>query len=152
MNIGYLIRIVNDKLKAKADSDLAQNELTFTQSRVLGFLYYKGGTATQKEIEDSLRVSHPTVVGIIARLKEKDFVTCTVADNDKRNRNVSLTQKANKTFQNMGKFIEESEAKILTGLTDEQIENLKTYLCQIIRNLGEEVKDPKEEGALSDEK
>lgn len=137
MNIGYLIRLVNDKLKARADSDLSQNELTFTQSRVLGFLHSKGGTATQKEIEDSLRVSHPTVVGIIARLKEKDFVTCSIADKDKRNRNVSLTEKANDTLKGMGKFIENSEAKILAGLSEEQVENLKTSLCQIIKNLGE---------------
>lgn len=149
MNIGFLIRIVNDKLKARADSDLAQKELTFTQSRVLGFLCHRGGTATQKEIEESLRVSHPTVVGIIARLKEKDFVTCTVADNDKRNRNIRLTQKANETLQSMGKFIENREEKILTGLSQEQVESLKTSLCQIIKNLGEELE---EEGALSDEK
>ncbi len=150
MNIGYLIRLVNDKLKARADSDLSQNELTFTQSRVLGFLYKKGGTATQKEIEDSLRVSHPTVVGIIARLKEKGFVTCTVADNDKRNRNVNLTQKANETLKSMGKFIENREAKILAGLSEEQVENLKISLCQIIRNLGEDL--GKDEGVLSNEK
>ena len=63
--IGCLLKMITDKIKMRADADLAQQGLTLTQSRVLGYLDRSGGQATQKEIEGFLQVSHPTVAGII---------------------------------------------------------------------------------------
>lgn len=59
--IGCLLKMITDKIKIQADANLAQHDLTLTQSRVLGYLARSGGTATQKEIEGFLQVSHPTV-------------------------------------------------------------------------------------------
>ena len=61
--IGCLLKMITDKIKIQADANLAQHDLTLTQSRVLGYLARNGGTATQKEIEGFLQVSHPTVAG-----------------------------------------------------------------------------------------
>lgn len=74
--IGYQFKIINDRIKARADADLKTHDLTLTQTRVLGFLAESGGQATQKEIEADLQVSHPTVVGIISRMEQKGFL-CT---------------------------------------------------------------------------
>lgn len=57
--IGCLLKMITDKIKIQADANLAQHDLTLTQSRVLGYLARNGGTATQKEIEGFLQVSHP---------------------------------------------------------------------------------------------
>ena len=48
--IGCLLKMITDKIKMRADADLAQQGLTLTQSRVLGYLDRSGGQATQKEI------------------------------------------------------------------------------------------------------
>ena len=77
-DIGYLIKNINDKLKVKADADLKHSNLTLAQSRVLAFLDRRGGQATQKEIEVYLEVSHPTVVGIISRMKQNGHLRCWV--------------------------------------------------------------------------
>lgn len=61
--IGYLVKMIDDKMKVKADADLTHYDLTLSQCRVLTFLQSQEGQATQKEIEDFLEVSHPTVVG-----------------------------------------------------------------------------------------
>ena len=63
--IGCLLKMITDKIKIQADANLAQHDLTLTQSRVLGYLARNGGMATQKEIEGFLQVSHPTVAGVI---------------------------------------------------------------------------------------
>jgi len=133
--IGYLLKRVNDKLRARADADFATHGLTFTQSRVLRFLRERGGETTQKEIEDTLNVAHPTVVGVVARLKEKGFVSCRVADNDKRNRIVCMTDKAVETLHSMGTVIERNEAMMMKGLTEEQINTLEKGLLTILGNL-----------------
>ena len=49
--IGCLLKMITDKIKMRADANLAQQGLTLTQSRVLGYLNHNGGQATQKEIE-----------------------------------------------------------------------------------------------------
>ena len=72
--IGYQFKIINDRIKARADADLKTHDLTLTQTRVLGFLAESGGQATQKEIEADLQVSHPTVVGIISRHRTAKFL------------------------------------------------------------------------------
>ena len=68
--IGCLLKMITDKIKMRADADLAQQGLTLTQSRVLGYLDRSGGQATQKEIEGFLQVSHPTVAGVIGRMEQ----------------------------------------------------------------------------------
>ena len=79
--IGCLLKMITDKIKMRADADLAQQGLTLTQSRVLGYLDRSGGQATQKEIEGFLQVSHPTVAGVIGRMEQKGFVSCRACGN-----------------------------------------------------------------------
>lgn len=133
--IGYLIKLVNDRLKASADADLMVHELTFTQSRVLRIIKNNGGEATQKQIEESLEVSHPTVVGIIARLKDKGFIECKVSQHDKRNRIIATTPKANEAMETMCRFIDRNEARMLNGISKERAEELENTLLRILENL-----------------
>ena len=50
---GYLLKLVVERLRADADAGLKQHNLTWVQSRLIGFLAYRGGQATQKELERS---------------------------------------------------------------------------------------------------
>ena len=75
-HVGALLKIIVDKMKSEADADFKKYGLTFTQSRVLTYLNNHNYTATQKEIEDYLCVSHPTIVGIVSRMERKNYVQC----------------------------------------------------------------------------
>ena len=123
-DIGYLSKNINDKLKAKADADLKHYNLTLAQSRVLTFLHFNGGQATQKEIEVFLDVSHPTVVGIVSRMEQNGHVTSWIDENDKRNKIVKLTGAAEALSTDMEHNISANEQKMLTFLSDEEIEQL----------------------------
>ena len=92
--IGCLLKMITDKIKIQADANLAQHDLTLTQSRVLGYLARNGGMATQKEIEGFLQVSHPTVAGVIGRMEQKGFVSCRPDPADKRSKLVCQTARA----------------------------------------------------------
>lgn len=134
-NIGYLLKLITDKIRIQADAELKQCGLTFTQSRVLGFLRDKGGQATQKETEDFLECSHPTVVGIISRMERDGFVTTWFDTDDKRNKMIKLTEKAYSTGKEMRTVISQHDEKILRSLTDEQIDELEKMLRIIYKNL-----------------
>lgn len=134
-DVGYLIKTINDKLKVKADADLKRYNLTFSQSRVFAYLKEIGGTATQKEIELFLNVSHPTVVGIISRMEQNGYVTTWIDNNNKRNKNVKLTNKAEAIGSDMQKNMLETEKNLLAPLTHEDAEKLKKLLISVYNNL-----------------
>ena len=46
--IGCLLKMITDKIKIQADANLAQHDLTLTQSRVLGYLEQNGGHSDAK--------------------------------------------------------------------------------------------------------
>lgn len=134
-DVGYLIKNINDRLKVKADADLKKHNLTLTQSRVLAFLDSKGGSATQKEIEIFLEVSHPTVVGVVSRMEQKDYLTSRTDDSDKRNKIVMLTQKAKALGKEMEENILANERALLASFSDEDASKLKEMLLAIYNNL-----------------
>ena len=136
--IGYQFKIINDRIKARADADLKTHDLTLTQTRVLGFLAESGGQATQKEIEADLQVSHPTVVGIISRMEQKAFL-CTWTDPmDRRNKIVRLTDKAIKLDREIDATVAMQDEMLLRGLSEQQVDELRNCLARIIRNLEQE--------------
>lgn len=134
--IGCLLKMITDKIKMRADSDLAQQGLTLTQSRVLGYLARNGGQATQKEIEGFLQVSHPTVAGIVSRMEQNGFVRCWLDPADKRSKIVSQTERAAGIAQDMHATIQATEQQMLRSLTPDEIAALESALRTIYANLG----------------
>lgn len=133
-HIGFLIKSINDRIRQSADQAFSEFGLTGPQVNYLAYLTEHGGSATQKNIEDYFHVSHPTVIGIVSRLKEKGFVCITMDEKDRRGRIVTLTQKANAVRQelNLGR-IAMSES-ILQGFSDSEKEQLLGYLLRIQKN------------------
>lgn len=133
--IGYLIKSINDKLKVKADEEMKGFGLTFSQSRVLGYLNMNGGQATQKEIEDFLEVSHPTVVGIVSRMERSGFLTTWFDTKQQRSKMVALTEKARTVGEDMDAMIQHQESELLEGLSQEDAKTLERILSAIYQNL-----------------
>jgi DNA-binding MarR family transcriptional regulator len=138
--VGYLIKNISDKMKANADANLKEHNLTLTQSRVMGFLSSRGNSASQKEIEDFLEVSHPTVVGVVARMELKGFITTRVDMSDKRNKIVELSGKAIQLGSEMDSMVETYERQMTRGLSEMQLKQLSEYLQVIYVNLGGDAK------------
>ena len=134
-DIGYFIKTINDKIKIKADADLKTHNLTMSQSYVLTYLAKRGGLATQKEIEDFLQVSHPTVVGIVSRLEDKELVSSWMDERDRRNKNVRITEKARRLVDDMTRTIKLQESRMLAAFSPEEKKQLADMLRRIYQNL-----------------
>ena len=134
-DICILIKMINDSLKVKADADLKKHNLTLSQSRVLAFLNSRGGQATQKEIEDFMEVSHPTVVGIVTRMEQKGHVISHMDPKDKRNKIVQITAQSEYIGHAMKKEIIANEKKMLESLSEDDIAHLRETLEIIYNNL-----------------
>ena len=134
-DVGYLLKIITDKLKVKSDITFKKYDLTFVQSKVIAFLVEKNNKASQKDIANFLEVAHSTIVGIISRMVQKDFLVVCVDKTDKRNNIICLTDKAVLLWQALKKEIKESENRMLKDFSKQQKFDLINNLIQIYENL-----------------
>lgn len=133
--IGFLIKQISDKMRAGADAELKEHQLTYSQVRILAYLHRNKEQATQKEIEEYLEVAHPTVVGLVSRLAANGFVECHVDPGDRRNKVVRLTSKAHCIKAMIDKKRAQSEKKLSAHLSQAQKEELTRLLQVVCRNI-----------------
>lgn len=135
--IGFLIKVISDRMKALGDNDLKEHDLTFSQMQVLVVLERNNGTIAQKEIEKILDVSHPTIVGLINRLEDKGFVSSETDETDRRSKIISLTDKARALGKTMRATRNQAEQELLNGLNDEEQKTLNDLLRRLYANIEE---------------
>lgn len=142
-NIGFIIKLIHDAIRARADSELREAGLTLSQSRVLGFLGRRHGEpACQKDIEEFFHVTHPTMIGILQRLETKGFIQSAVNSQDRRFRDIRLTPKGEQQQSAMHEHIQHMEQIMLTGLTVQETAQLRGFLNTIYRNITENQPKP----------
>jgi len=132
----FIIKKIHDAIEKRANNDLKKHDITITQVRVLMFLReHKDEMMTQRDIEEYLGVSHPTVVGIIQRLEAKGFIKCEANENDKRMKNISLTDAPNELFSILSASRKNYEEELLRGFDHEERALLKKLLCKAYKNI-----------------
>ncbi len=136
--IGGTLKYTCDRIRCLADANLKKYDLTLSQVRTLRFIQLNGGECTQKQIEDFLRVSHPTVVGLVCRLEQNGYITTEICQKDKRNKIVKATQKAQEVSSQLRNQMDRTDEKMLQGFSLEDKEIFLSYLKKIIDNLNEE--------------
>lgn len=133
--VGILLKQITDKIKVSADASLKSRGLTLSQGRMLKFVSGHPDGVTQKVIENHFQVSHPTVVGIIARMEKNGYLECWMDAEDKRNKMVRLTEKAWPVSRELEQEMDNNERWLLQGLSEQQIDNLYESLYRILENV-----------------
>lgn len=134
--IGFIIKLINDSILVQVNSFLKPYEVTLRQLRILGYLHdNKDKLVTQKELEEELQVSHPTVVGILKRLEKKGLIQTFLNPNKKTMKIVTLIEYEAELFKNINKEKEKFENKLLTGFTDDEKAQLEEFLIRLHRNV-----------------
>lgn len=91
----FMLKCVMHEIHRCREQFLAGTGLTPVQCIIIEFLGCRPNRcATQKEIEQHLRVRHPTVSGIIKRMEQKGLVRCVPNGEDRRVKDVYLSEKA----------------------------------------------------------
>ena len=135
-------KIINNYFENQLNLGLAEYNLTRSQMDVLIFLKInekKNIETNQKDIEKALSLKNPTVTGILDRLEDKGYINRNVSSKDKRLKQITLTSASNEILlksRNHAKIIEE---KILSPLSDEEIDELLKLLDKIKINIKEEI-------------
>ena len=138
-SIGSMIKILSETIGQKVNKNCKEFNLTMQQMKILHFLRMREGEkeASQKEIQNFMRISHPTVVNILRLMKEKGFIETSTSHEDKRMKIVRLTGKEDKFVKDVSSEREEMEKQRVKGLTQKDQENLRWYLKKMYENLTE---------------
>ena len=129
---GTLLKQIHDIMEKNANNVLREQKLTISQSGVLVLLDEKEEkTASFKELEKDFGVSQPTMVGILNRLVQKDFVEVLTDSEDKRIRKAHLTQKGADKCKEGYKHMNSAEEQLLKSLTDDEKKEFNRLLLKV---------------------
>lgn len=90
---------------------------------------------TQRDLETGLTLKNPTVTGLLNRLEEKGFITREQNLNDKRSKFIKMTEKTQRVLDDAYLYIQELDAQVLNGISNEEQEQLFKYMYKILDNL-----------------
>jgi len=135
-NFEFYLKRINDAMISYANNELKELGLTFSQMEVICYLCEnKNKIIYQKDIENHLNLSHPTVIGILKRLKAKELILIEVNSIDKRKRNIKITDKVFEIEEKMNKKKKEMEKHVESFLTTKEIDELERLLKILCENI-----------------
>ena len=139
MHTGRLIRILSHQLKRsqKPVRAMEENELTPMQKHVLKYIY-------QKNLEEEFQIRKSTASGILKLMEKNGFIYRESVKEDARLKRILPTKKAEAIRPAILKHIQETEARMTKGISDEDLLLCKKVLCQMCRNLAENNRENKE--------
>lgn len=134
--IGFLIKQIHIAFETRCHKNLQRYNLTPSQMDILLYLKkHQEDTLTQRDLETGLTLKNPTVTGLLNRLEEKGFITREQNLNDKRSKFIKMTDKAERVLEDGYLYIQELDAKMLNGISEEEQEQLFKHIYKILDNL-----------------
>lgn len=115
---GFYLKQIQDTLERQANNNLRNQDLTMMQLGVLLRLNDTvDGVMALKDLERYFCVAQPTMAGIVKRLEQKGFVQSSGSENDKRIKVIHITDSGIACCKSSECHMEESEERLLCGLT-----------------------------------
>lgn len=135
-HFGPIIKRIDQLFKIRMNQNLQQLDITATQMHVLLHLHCNSGNKiTQKDLANHFEVKHSTMAGILSRLSEKNLIEITVDEENKKFKNITLTNKAMEEIELMTSQRDETESILLKGFSSDETTRLRAYLERLYSNL-----------------
>ena len=129
-HLGYYFKKINEAFVSNRNKTLKEKGLTSTQMDFLVYLF-RHNDVTQRELEVYFGLSHSTVIGIVKRLAEKGYIVVEQNEEDKRQRNILLTEKAYDIQKGMIKRRENDQKKFEKYMSAQEIADLIKELKKV---------------------
>ncbi len=120
---------------------LKKFDVTFSQSIAIFSLLENeengGAPMTQRDLERLMSMSNPSVAGVVKRLEEKGFLRRVKQGKDMRFNYLVPTEQSVALKKHLYPFLVGSEARILSGFTDEERELFAQFIERARKNTEE---------------
>lgn len=133
-NFGLLFKQIHDELEKHSNNLLRSQGLTVAQAGILRELNCDPEKQMPlKELEKQFHVAQSTAAGIVSRLEQKGLVESFGSADDRRIKMVKITPAGEQCCHFAEQYIKETEAKLLSGLTDTE-QSILSALLEKVRN------------------
>ena len=139
-HIGMILKCLNKRVVRHLNKEFEQFDLTLVQHEVLAYLFYTQDEhdVYQKELEEYLESTNPTVTGIVKRLEVKGLINRTACSHDARCKKLTLTEQGISLLEQTAKLGPEIvENKLTKYLEKQDVEQLVDLLEKAIKGLDE---------------
>lgn len=136
--IGFMIKQVNNVYEKDLNERLRMIGITASQCAVLDFLFHTSKEeVSQRDVERALNLKNPTVTGLLKRLDEKGYILCVPNANDKRKKNIYLTEKAYDIQRRMENDRRKLDRELTRGMTKREVAALRKNLEKLLYNIAD---------------
>lgn len=136
--MGFLIKQINNVFEKELNERLKDTGITSSQCAVLDYLFHTSKEeVSQRDVEKNLNLKNPTVTGILKRLDEKGYILCVPNANDKRRKNIYLTEKAYDIQRRMEADRKKLDRELTRGMTKREVEALRRNLEKLLYNIAD---------------
>ena len=133
--VGFYLKMASELVDRSMNVQLAEQDITSTQGKVLSMLSCENGQMQLKTIEKRFNVSQATMAGVIARMEDKGFVKTSRNADDRRSKTVTITQLGHEKSLLIHDCITSSEQLIKSNLTEEENNELRRLLRIVVETL-----------------
>ncbi len=133
--VAYSIKYISNAMEKRMNVVFKEYDITFTQARAIVFLYKSECSVPMKEMEKEFEVTQQTMLGIVKRLEEKDFLISVQDESDKRIKRVELTETGKSLGVKLAGKMNENFDKMDRVLSGEEVDCLYTILSKLVNNL-----------------
>ncbi len=134
--IGKLIKQLHIALENNFNKFSKKYKLTSSQMYILIFLLHnENKIVNQRDIENFLSLSNPTIAGTLLRLEKKGFIIRKISSKDKRYKEIYLTDKSRELKDIIFKYIRYNDNKMFLNMSEEEKENLENIITKILNNI-----------------
>lgn len=130
----YLLMADHALLQKIFFANIRDSGLSLGQPKVLDFLKDHDG-AVQKDIAKGCHIEPASLSTILTGMEKSGLITRETNENNRRNLYIYMTDKGKAICEQVTEHFSQIEKKALSGFTEEEIENILTYLTKIHKNL-----------------
>ena len=136
--IGFIVKQINNVYEKELNERLRKIGITSSQCAVLDYLFRTSKEeVSQRDVEKNLNLKNPTVTGILKRLDEKGYILCVPNANDRRKKNIYLTEKAYDIQRRMDADRRKLDRELTRGMTKREENAIRRNLEKLLYNIAD---------------
>lgn len=136
ISLSLLLKLTSTKFKQYLDLLSSNILLTTSQVDIIAFLLrHKSSEINPIDIEKHFKISRATTIGLLNRLKEKDFIYFKESNKDKRYKQIVLCDKAYKLEKDLTNNIKKAEKVLYKDINPDDLEITKKTIIKMYNNL-----------------
>lgn len=140
--IGFKVRTLSVAMRRALDIGRPENGCTGTHGWVIGYLYdHRDREVYQRDIEKKFSVRRPTMTAILQLMEKNGLLERTRDENDARLKRLCLTPLALEIHERHDREIDEFEARIREGISEQELSSFFGTLDRIYDNVAKAEKE-----------